>query len=148
MSALAAAKILKHREEAKIVTLPVVTNDIIYQGALVMINASGYCAPCTPTTGTRFAGIAAETVDNTGGANGAKNVQVFISGLFLFTVTTAVTDLMTDMFAETDNPNDALPVSGSNTQYSHNCGQIVARASSATCWVDIGAGVVAAELTA
>lgn len=148
MSALAAAKLLKHKEPARIVTLPVITNDIIYQGALCIITAAGYCAPAAPATGTRFCGIAAETVDNTGGASGAKNVQVFITGLFLFTVTTAVTDLMTDLYAETDNPSDALPISGTNTQYSQNCGQIVSRASATTCWVDIGPAVSNPDITA
>ncbi len=53
---------------------PVVASDIIYEGAAVGENASGYARPLV--AGDVFLGFAQQTVDNSAGAAGAKNVQV------------------------------------------------------------------------
>jgi hypothetical protein len=63
--------------------LPVAANAKIYAGALVVVNASGYAAPGSTATGLKAAGRAEEQIDNTGGANGAKNVTVR-RGVFKF----------------------------------------------------------------
>lgn len=53
---------------------PVIASDIIYQGAAVGENASGYARPLV--AGDPFLGFAIEQVDNSAGAAGAKNVLV------------------------------------------------------------------------
>jgi hypothetical protein len=63
--------------------LPVAANAKIHAGALVAVNASGYAAPGSTATGLRSAGRAEEQVDNSGGADGAKNVTVR-RGVFKF----------------------------------------------------------------
>jgi hypothetical protein len=59
----------------KYLDLPVKANTIIYAGTLVVVDA-GYAAPARTATGLLAAGRAGETVDNTGGAAGAKRVRV------------------------------------------------------------------------
>lgn len=53
---------------------PVIASDIIYQGAAVGENGSGYSRPLV--AGDPFQGFAIEQVDNAAGAAGAKNVRV------------------------------------------------------------------------
>lgn len=53
---------------------PVIAADIIYQGAAVGENGSGYSRPLV--AGDPFQGFAMETVDNSAGAAGAKGVNV------------------------------------------------------------------------
>lgn len=53
---------------------PVIAADIIYEGAAVGENGSGYARPLQ--AGDVFLGFAQQTVDNTAGAAGAKRVKV------------------------------------------------------------------------
>ena len=62
--------------------IKVLTNVVIHPGAMVCLNG-GYAAPFTTATGLRSAGRAEEACDNTGGASGAKTVQVR-RGVFKF----------------------------------------------------------------
>lgn len=57
---------------------PVIASDIIYQGAAVGENGSGYARPLVATD--PFLGFAEEQVDNSAGAAGAKNVRVKTRG--------------------------------------------------------------------
>lgn len=79
----------------------VIASDIIYQGALVGDNGSGYARPLQ--AGDPFMGLATKQVDNSDGLAGDKQVQVYrdarvkasISGL-------AITDLWKDVYASDD----------------------------------------------
>lgn len=87
MTALAAAR-STHKMGTGVVPgllrAAVAASTTIYQGALVVINTSGYAiGGTTATTHQCTMGRAAETVDNSAGANGAKNVQVE-PGVFKF----------------------------------------------------------------
>jgi hypothetical protein len=62
--------------------VPVKENVEIFQGSLV-VSDGGYAAPGTAATGKIALGRAEQTVDNTGGANGAKSVNVK-PGCFLY----------------------------------------------------------------
>lgn len=55
---------------------PVAAGVKIYQGALVVLVAGGWASPGAAATGLIAVGRARCTVDNTGGANGAKSVEV------------------------------------------------------------------------
>lgn len=65
-----------------LIPLPVKANAVIRQGALVMVNG-GYAEEAAPGTGKIALGVAQETVDNTGGTDGAKKVLVR-RGVFRF----------------------------------------------------------------
>jgi hypothetical protein len=59
--------------------LPVIASDIIYEGAFVGENASGYSRPLV--AGDPFQGVCARKIDNSAGAAGAVNVRVYASGI-------------------------------------------------------------------
>lgn len=61
---------------------PVATLNKIYAGTFVVLNSSGYAKGGSASAGEKFVGIAAETVDNSAGANGAKWVNVWTRGHF------------------------------------------------------------------
>lgn len=60
----------------KYLELPVKADAVIYKGALVAVDSTGYLVPASSATGLRAAGRAEESADNTGGASGAKRVRV------------------------------------------------------------------------
>jgi hypothetical protein len=49
---------------------------VIYAGALVALNASGYAVPAADAANLRVIGRAEETVDNSTGSAGAKSITV------------------------------------------------------------------------
>ncbi|UZX15031.1 DUF2190 family protein [Thermus sp. PS18] len=61
--------------EEYLLSLPVKANAVIRQGALVMVDA-GYAREAAAAAGLIALGVAQETVDNTGGADGEKRVLV------------------------------------------------------------------------
>lgn len=61
----------------------VAADAVIHAGGQVARNAAGYAVPVTTALGLKGLGVAQETVDNTGGANGAKAVRVK-RGVFIF----------------------------------------------------------------
>ena len=70
---------------------PVIASDIIYEGAAVGENASGYARPLVAAD--PFLGFAVEKADNSAGAAGDKNVTVKTRGRVRLTVAgaTAIT---------------------------------------------------------
>ena len=93
--ALSAAKELEMRNPEFICSRPVAANAKIYKGGIVMWHATtGDIIPGADSSGGYFAGIACETVDNTGGVSGAKRVNVWTSGEFRLTgVSLALADV-------------------------------------------------------
>lgn len=63
-------------KDGELVAVPVAADAVIYAGALVVANATGYAAPGSTATTLTYLGRAEEAVDNTGGADGAVTVQV------------------------------------------------------------------------
>lgn len=59
-------------------------NVLIPKGALVSINAAGFAANATDAAGETFAGVAYETVDNSAGTAGDKEIRVCATGTFVF----------------------------------------------------------------
>lgn len=79
MAALTAPISTKRLNQEAVVfelSLPVKASAVIYGGATVATDSSGYAVPVTAATGLKVWGVAEETVDNTGGANGAKWIKV------------------------------------------------------------------------
>ena len=83
--------------------LPVIAADIIYEGAAVGENGSGYFRPLVAAD--PFAGFAERTVDNSAGAAGALNVRVKPRGRVILPVVgvTAVTDEGATVYASDDD---------------------------------------------
>lgn len=82
--------------------LPVIATDIIYEGAAVGDNGSGYARPLT--SGDPFRGFAEQRADNSSGAAGDINVRVKRKGLVQLTVTSvAITDVGRPVYATDDN---------------------------------------------
>jgi hypothetical protein len=59
----------------------------IYQGTLVYVNAAGYACDVTATGVNAFVGVAVGEADNTSGADGAIEVEVYTEGDFELTGT-------------------------------------------------------------
>jgi len=64
------------KQSAEQIPVPVATAVKIFAGSLVAANASGFATPGATAATLTYLGRAAETVDNTAGANGAKTVRV------------------------------------------------------------------------
>ena len=73
---------------------PVEESTRIYQGTLVYVNAAGYACDVTATGVNAFVGIAVAEADNTSGADGAIEVEVYTEGDFELTGTfNSITDV-------------------------------------------------------
>ncbi len=111
--------------------LPVIAGDIIYEGAAVGENASGYMRPLV--AGDNFEGFAAKKADNSaaGAAAGDVNVKVQQVGRVQLTVVgvTAVTDEGSTVYASDDN-TFTLSSSGNSA-----IGKIIRWISGTTCIV-------------
>lgn len=107
---------------------PVIAADIIYQGAAVGDNASGYARPLV--AGDPFRGFAQETVDNSAGTAGAKYVRCKKSGFIRLPISAlAITDVGKDVYASDD---DTFTLTQStNTRIGH-----------VSSWVETGIGIV------
>lgn len=80
---------------------PVIANDIIYEGAAVGDNGSGYSRPLA--AGDPFLGFADSKVDNTGGSAGDKDVTVIQRGRIQLSVSgAAITDVNKPVYASDD----------------------------------------------
>lgn len=69
---------------AQELSFPVAASTTIEAGKAVCLNASGYAVEASVATGLKALGRAEETVDNSAGANGAKNIKVR-QGIFKWT---------------------------------------------------------------
>jgi len=109
--------------------LPVVASDIIYEGAIIGDNASGYARPLV--AGDPFLGICERHADNSAGSAGDINVRSRVRGLIEMPVTgaTGVGDVGSIVYAADD---DTLTLTaGSNTLI----GWVHRYVSSTTCVV-------------
>ena len=83
---------------------PVIAADIIYEGAAVGENGSGYSRPLQ--AGDAFQGFALEQVDNSGGGAGDKRVRVLAKGRIVLPIAS---------IAITANDRPAVYASDDNT---------------------------------
>jgi hypothetical protein len=99
-----------HEREGLIVAYPVKANARIWKGALVCVDNTGYLVPASDTANLRFVGVAFESVDNTGGASGAKRCRVVKRGTFVYNRIGSFTqaDIGTTARAITDNESPRL----------------------------------------
>lgn len=67
----------KYIPEPKQRSFPVAAGELIEQGKIVMLNATGFALEGATATGQKMVGMALETVDNSTGADGDLSVEVF-----------------------------------------------------------------------
>lgn len=97
-----AADSVRDLELGNINELPVIASDIIYEGAAVGDNASGYMRPLV--AGDPFRGFAERKADNATGAAGAKNVRLLREGKISLSISgLAITDVGKDVYASDDD---------------------------------------------
>ncbi|MCM2318068.1 MAG: hypothetical protein NDI93_01920 [Pseudomonas sp.] len=63
-------------KNAELIGVPAAASAVIHAGAIVAANATGYAVPGSTATTLTYLGRAEESVDNTGGADGAAAVLV------------------------------------------------------------------------
>lgn len=83
-------------------SIPIIADDIVFGGAMVGDNASGYGRPLV--AGDPFRGHSVEKVDNTGGSAGALNIEL-LAGKYRLQVTitsVAITDVDNEVYASDD----------------------------------------------
>lgn len=83
MTALSAESIREYRK-GQTTMRDLAADAVIYRGALVGLNSSGYLVPMSASTSLTCVGVAQETADNTDGDAGDLSVEVQ-SGCFKFT---------------------------------------------------------------
>ena len=88
--------------DGRFTDLPVIAADIIYEGAAVGDNASGYMRPLV--AGDPFRGFAHRKVDNAAGSAGDKDVRLDTKGAVQLSVATlAIDDVGKPVYASDDN---------------------------------------------
>ena len=93
--------------------LPIKGGSIIYEGAAVGSNSSGYAKPIT--NGDKFCGFADEKIDNSGGGDGAKTVRIRKKGSVLLDISgITLADINKSVYATDDN---TFPLSETNAVY-------------------------------
>lgn len=107
----------------------------IFEGALVAINAAGYAVNAGDDASTVVVGVADNSVDNSGGSAGDKEVLVRRTGVFTFNAahTAAQTDV-NNLAMASDNQTVDL---AANTTNDIVVGRIVEVLSSSKVRVDI-----------
>lgn len=119
MTTLAADKV-RTIEIGDINELPVIAADIIYEGAAVGDNGSGYARPLV--AGDPFRGFAERKVDNSAGAAGDLRVRLRRFGLIQLPITSlAITDVGKDVFASDDDTFTLTQGSNTRIGYVERC---------------------------
>jgi hypothetical protein len=93
--------------------LPVAAGEVIYQGAAIGCDASGYAK--TLEYGDTFAGFSEENCDNAAGSDGAKNVRLRKRGSILLEISgITLADVNKVVYATDDN---TFTLSSTNAVY-------------------------------
>jgi hypothetical protein len=83
MAALSADRQYQSKIAPELKSYPVKAGALIYKGAIVCVDATGYAVEGVDAAGNGVVGIASARADNTAGANGAVNVIVESGRSFL-----------------------------------------------------------------
>lgn len=133
-------KLNVERKDGVVAAMKVAAATKIFEGGLVKSNAAGFLAPCSTEAGSYFQGVALESMDNSGGANGAVQARVYKTGRFLLKGTGFVAaDVGKTVFASDDET--VTKTSGAGLQPVGSIDEVV---SSTQVWVQIRANVLAA----
>ena len=122
---------------------PVIASDIIYEGAVVGENASGYSRPLVAAD--VFQGFAEAQVDNSAGAAGDLNVRVKTRGRVEIAVVGADAVTANDRPAVYASDDDTFTLTATSNSL---IGYVSRWISGTTCIVEFDAGLVRAALQA
>lgn len=103
MPALTADRFDGYRKEGRVFAYPMAAGAIIYQGALVALNTSGYAVAASDTSGLRVVGVAVEQKRNTGSAGSVGAVVEAFIPVNLKGSGFAITDIGRRAFALSDS---------------------------------------------
>lgn len=122
---------------------PVKASTTIYQGALVGYDSSGYIIPASRAAVVNVLGVAIESVDNSSGSNGDKNVTVQMDGVFKFdmihSTTLAVTNTNGAIAYVYDDNTICITTAVASTTANNKCGiafELIS-ATDKTCWMKL-----------
>lgn len=111
MTALAADTNREKRGMGRVFHFPVDGGSILYKGGLVALNAAGFAIPAADVAAQPVVGVAAEKVDNSAGADGAKTVRVDAEAEFRFAAT-SITQAMVGVNMEVVDDNTVDETAG------------------------------------
>ena len=120
---------------------PVIASDIIYEGAAVGENASGYSRPLV--AGDPFQGFAEAKVDNSTGSAGDLNVRVKAKGRIVVAVAGASAVTANDRPAVYASDDDTFTLTSTSNSL---IGYVSRWISGTDCVVEFDAGLVKAAL--
>lgn len=125
---------------------PVDGGSVIYKGALVAVNASGYLIPAADAAGAKVVGVADEKVDNSAGSDGTLNCRVVSGRAFKFAASSITQAMLGEMMYVVDDQtfDDGI---GTNAV---KAGRLVQFVSTTEGWIHIpfggiGLGVATAD---
>lgn len=108
---------------------PVIASDVIYEGAAVGDNGSGYARPLV--AGDPFRGFAIRKADNSTGSAGDINVKVYAKGKLKLPITSlAITDVGKDVYASDDDTFTLTQSTNTRVGYVYR-------------WISTGYGIIA-----
>lgn len=127
MATLSASKNVK-RQDGEIISYDVAESTKIYQGALVCDSGSGYAVPGADASGYTFLGVAYETIDNSSGSSGDKEIRILKTGTYEYAKLAAAgaaaqTDIGVRVYIE-DDQTIAFTAQSAN---SIACGYVVGK---------------------
>ena len=129
MTTLSKDAVRAYEPEKHLNSIGAVASDIIYEGAAVGDNASGYGRPLV--AGDTFRGMCKKRCDNSAGSAGDKNIELIDEGVVILNVVgvTALTDRGATVYASDD---DTFTLSSTNNS---SIGKIIRRISGTKCAV-------------
>jgi len=141
--ALTADKELQYTEGVEL-PFPVEEAKTIYGGSFACVNANGYAEPGADTAGLIFEGIATGQVDNSGGADGDKQVVLRRRGLVKALLDTAITqtNVGDNVFLVDDQSVDLV----ANVTHNILCGVIAGFIDTTHAWIDIEPAIRQADV--
>lgn len=143
MTALATDRVTRKKMTTNEESYPVKTNVKIYSGGLVGVDSAGFAVAGANAAAVKIVGVAKNTVDNTGGADGALRVNVE-EGLFFFAATSITQAMVGQMMYVVDDQtfDDALGTNG------NKAGRLMEFVSTTSGWIFVaptGVGSVLAN---
>lgn len=102
MAAVTADQLMICRDPGGLRQVKVEAGEVLYAGTMCFLDADGFAVPAAG--GLRFAGIVRKTVDNTAGADGDLEAEVYTTGTFVIPfASVAQADLTPGLCYATDN---------------------------------------------
>ncbi len=111
--AVTAEQLITARDPGGLRQVKVEAGEVLYGGTLCFLDADGFAVPTAG--GLRFAGVVKKTVDNSAGADGDLEAEVYTSGTFVLPLSSvAQADLTPGLAYASDNYTATLTASSNS----------------------------------